>query len=263
MSAPVVSYMLPCYRGHYAGKTIAEVVKKASCKYEFLVWLNLNDGALESQIEELARSGCNIKIAGKTPENIGMAAFKPMIEMASGSHFIQLEDDVLFVSCGADSVAVETIARHPKVAMLSSEVWQDELTNGGHPAPDTYRCADPVDQLFAGPIDGGFTVCPRSSERFLMESSFSRYFGMGAFVHSRINGAGLLAYKCRRMRIFHIIGASYHSAFPGALEFELQKYAAVGKTNLVEIYKNQAKTLPPTDYLLKKIKAIGAFHDSF
>lgn len=255
--------MLPCYRGGYATQALSEVVKKARVPFELLVWLNVDHGPLEARIRDLQAAGERVEIVGKTPENIGMASFAPMIDRARGDVLIQLEDDVLFVNRGADLVASEILARRPEIFMLSAQVWQDELTNGGHPLHDTYTCVDPIDQLFHGPIDGGFTAYPRRAVSILRAGPFYRYFGLGAQTHGAIERNGFKAYECRKMKIFHVIGAHYHSAFEGAVDFELSKYRSLGKENLVSRILEQTKTLPPLEYVQRKILAIQAFHDTF
>lgn len=258
-----LSYMLPCYRAYYTSRLLGEVAKKTTLPYELLLWLNLKDDGLERYIQTLISAGHPIRVIGKTPENIGMAAFKPLIEQAKGDLLVQLEDDVLFISRKAGEVAQEILARRKDIGMLSAEVWQDEISNGGHPRPEHYTCVDALDQLFEGPIDGGFSVYPRSSVPLLLQSGFRVYFGMGCGMHLRLNSLGMKAFKCRRMRIFHLAGAPYHSLFPGMVEFEMEKYRRVGHRQMVQVYENEMKNLPPKAVLEQRLRAIENYHDSF
>jgi hypothetical protein len=263
MMAIKLSYLLPSYRAFYTSRLLGEIAKKTTLSYEFLIWLNLSDAGLESYIRTLIASGCPIRIVGKTPENIGMAAFKPMIEQAKGEMLVQLEDDVLFVSRRAGEIAGDIFARRPDIGMLSAEVWQDEFSNGGHPRPESYLCADARDQLYVGPIDGGFSVYPRSSIPLLLEAQFRIYMGLGCGMHFRLQAAKKTAYKCRRMRIFHLHGPHDHSIFAGMVNFEIAKYRRIGHSRLVALYEEQVKRLPPKDVLEKRFRAIERYHESF
>lgn len=258
-----LSYMLPCYRAFYTSRLLGEIARKTTLAYEFLIWLNLEDAGLESYIKTLISAGYPIRVVGKTPENIGMAAFKPMIEQAKGEMLVQLEDDVLFVSRRAGEIAQDIFSRRPEIGMLSAEVWQDELSNGGHPPPESYLCAHAQDQLFEGPIDGGFSVYPRRFVPLLLESKFAVYFGMGCGMHFRLQEANKKAYKCRRMRIFHLCGPVYHSLFPGMVEFEIAKYKRIGHKGMVSTYETQVKRLPPKEDLERRFRVIENYHDSF
>jgi hypothetical protein len=258
-----LSYMLPSYRAFYTSRLLGEIAKKTTLSYEFLIWLNLSDAGLESYIRTLISAGCPIRIVGKTPENIGMAAFKPMIEQAKGEMLVQLEDDVLFVSRRAGEIAGDIFARRPDIGMLTADVWQDEFSNGGHPRPEHYKCVDEADQLYEGNIDGGFSVYPRKYVPLLLQTVFPQYFGMGAAMHCRLQGAGKKAYKCRRMRMFHLCGPVYHSLFPGMLEFELAKYRRIGHKGMVSVFEAQSKTLPPREILEQRFRAIENYHDAF
>jgi hypothetical protein len=255
--------MLPCYRAFYARRLLGEIVKKTSLPYELLVWLNLEDPGLESCIQELTAAGYPIRVVGKTPHNIGMEAFKPMIEQAQGELVVQLEDDVLFISRKAGEIAGDIFSRHPEIGMLSADVWQDELSNGGHPPPESYTCVDGQNQLFEGPIDGGLSIYPRNSVSLLLESSFTVYFGMGRDMHFRLHQAGQKAYKCRRIRIFHVSGPIYHSMFPGMVDFEIAKYRRIGHKVMVDAFEDQVKRLPPKEVLDLRLKVIEGYHESF
>jgi len=258
-----LSYMLPCYRPYYTSRLLGEIAKKTTLPYELLVWMNMEDAGLEQYIQSLISAGYPIRLIGKTPANIGMEAFKPLIEAAQGELLIQLEDDVLFVSRRIGEIASEILGRRKDIGMLSADVWQDELSNGGHPRPEHYTCADVLDQLYEGPIDGGLSIYPRSSVPLLLQSQFRMYFGMGCGMHIRLNALGLKAYKCRRMRIFHLAGAPYHSLFPGMVEFEIAKYKRVGHRQMVQVYEREMENLPPKEMLEQRFRAIENYHDSF
>lgn len=258
-----VSYLLPAYRGFYASRLFGEIARKTTVPYEFLVWLNLDNKGLEAYIQGLISSGYPIRIVGSTPENIGMRAFKPLIEQARGEYLVQLEDDVLFISRRAMEVADDILRRRPEIGMLSAELWQDEFSNGGHPGPDHYKVVSEADQLYEGPIDGGFSVYPRSSVPILLQADFRPYFGLGAETHCRLNGLGKKAYKTRRMRMFHIAGPTYHSLFAGMIEFEIEKYKRVGHQGMVEVFETQRMTLPPRTILDQRFRAIDNYHDAF
>lgn len=260
---PVFSYMLPAYRAYYASRLLSELARKASGPYEVLIWLNVHDEGLDRYIQSLISSGYPMRVVGKTPENIGMAAFRPLVEQSRGAYLVQVEDDVLCLSHNAGAIAREIMERRPEVGMISADVWQDEISNGGHPTAEAYRKIDDGDQLYEGPIDGGFSVYPRKYLHLLMGASFRKYFGFGCGMHERLMQAGLKAYKCRRMRIFHLMGPEYASYFPGMLDFEIAKYAAVGHTKMVGLYESSRSRLPDREFLRRRLKAIENFHNSF
>lgn len=258
-----LSYILPCSRAYYASRLLSEITKKTSLPYELFIWMNVSDDKLEKHVQSLISAGYPIRIVGKTPENIGLESLRLMIEEASGNLLIQLEDNVLFVSRKAGEVARGIFGRRKDIGMLSAEVWQDEFSSGGHPRPACYTCADTADQLYEGHIDGGFNIYPRSSVPLLLQSNFKIHFGIGSKMKARLNASKIQAYKCRRMRIFQVVSARYHSIFQGALELEMAKCKREGRDNMISAYEKEMADLPERAILKRRLMAIKNYHNSF
>ena len=77
---------------------IEDLVRKTTVPFEILVWLNIDDPEYEAFLQGQRAQGIPLCIVGKTPENIGMYAYRPLFEQARHELIVQIDDDVVAVS---------------------------------------------------------------------------------------------------------------------------------------------------------------------
>jgi hypothetical protein len=250
----VISYCVAAYRPAYASLLVQDLVRKTSCPFEILVWLNTDDAALERLLGDLAAQGHAVRIAGKSPENIGMRAYGELFRIARHRLIAQIDDDVIRVSPGIAERASRIFARHQGVRQLTADVWQDEFTTGARPPLAQYRCVDVADGLYDGPIDGWFSVYDRSILPLLVQLASREYCCIGGEAQIRLRAARLRGLLCTRMRVFHTIGPQYAALF-GMLDFEVEKYRRLGRAEIVKWYDDARPTLPPRHVLEQRFAA--------
>jgi hypothetical protein len=223
--------------------------------FEILLWLNVIDPEFDGFLDSRIAGGAPIRIVGRSPENIGMAAYPRLFEAARSPMVVQIDDDVVGVSPRIAETAREIFDRFPNVGMLTSDVWQDEFTSGARPPLCHYRAFDREFGLFDGPIDGWFAVYRRSSLNLCGQIPASRYFGLGCTIKSRLATLGQAGLLCRRMRVFHVVDAPYVAYF-GMLEAEIAKYRMIGRQDQVSTYTAARSTLPPLTELAHRVHNI-------
>jgi len=121
----------------------------------------------------------------------------------------------------------------------------------------SYRAFEPEYGLYDGPIDGWFSVFHRSALPLIPATYGSTYFHLGAFLQSRLAASGNLGLLCTKFKVFHVIGPQYVSYF-GMLDFEIEKYRNLGRTELVSWYENGKKSLPSQEELSLRVNNILA-----
>jgi hypothetical protein len=151
--------------------------------------------------------------------------------------------------------AQEIFDRFPQVGMLTADVWQDELTTGARPPMTHYREISREFGLYDGPIDGWFAIYRRTSLEALGTLCFGRYHAIGCEVKGRLGTIGQSGLLCTRLKVFHVIGPAYASHF-GMLDFELAKYASIGRPDVVNWYQAERPRLPPPQELALRVQQI-------
>ena len=240
----MISYCIVAYRPPYVRWLIQDLIRKTTCPYEILIWLNTADRDLMELIRSRQTEGDPVHVVGTTPENIGMVGFKHLFLRARYPIITQLDDDVLRVSHRIGEIATDIFARHPSVGQIVADVWQDDWTNGARPKLSDYTPWDSADGLLEGPIDGWFSMYHRSTLPVLMQAPFSKYLFLGSWVRAMLAGSGRRGLLCTKVKVFHAIGPRYASLF-GMLDFEIEKYQSVGREWLSEIYAGWKASPPP------------------
>jgi hypothetical protein len=239
----VISYCIAAFRPTYARLLLEDLVRKTSTPYELLVWVNVADASFDDYLRALGREA-PLTIVGRTPENIGMAAFRELFAASRYPLITQFDDDVVCVSRGMAERAARVFEQCANLRQVVADVWQDEFTTGARPPLAGYRCIDAEEGLYEGPIDGWCSVYHRSILPLLASLPYRQYFPLGGLVRQSLRQRGLRGLLCTRMRVFHVIGPEYASLF-GMREFEMQKYSTLGRTNLVEWYANPMPEATP------------------
>lgn len=262
----MISYCIAVYRPAYARRLLADLVDKTTVTFEILVWLNVADAALDAEIAAAIDRGVPLRVVGRTPENIGMRAYAALFRAARFALITQIDDDVVCISRGIAERAARLFARFPSVQQLVSDVWQDEYTTGARPPLDRYAVFDAHERLYSGPIDGWFAVYRRSILPLLVASipaspMAARYFPLGAAVHARLLQRGQHGVLDLGMRVFHVIGPAYADAF-GMLPFEIAKYRALGRLDIVAWYEGHRGSPSPAGVMAARIEAIRAALDA-
>lgn len=232
----MISYCIAIYRPTYARLLLADLIAKTSARYEILVWLNVEDAAMEADIAAAQARGVALRVLGRSAHNIGMTAYRELFRAARYPLIAQIDDDVVCVSRGIAERAAGVFRRFPSVRQLVADVWQDELTTGARPPLDHYRVFDAGLRLYDGPIDGWFAIYHHSIRPLLDSLPMAPYFALGATVRARLAQRGQHGLLDLGMKVFHVVGPAYAEAF-GMLEFEIEKYRRLGRHEIVEWYE--------------------------
>ena len=253
----MISYCIVAYRPWYASRLIADLIRKTACDYEILIWLNVEDVGLEQFLADETAAGHPLKILGKTPHNIGMAGLRALFTQSRYEMITQIDDDVICVSPRIPEIAAEIFAAFPKVKQLVADVWQDEFTTGARPEWSHYRAHDLTNGLYDGPIDGWFSIYHRSILPLLSSLAFSQYFSLGCAVKAQLARHGWHGLLCKQFKVFHVIGPAYASCF-GALDFEIAKYARLGRREIVAWYEEAREHPIHHEILQARVEQIEA-----
>jgi hypothetical protein len=235
----MISYCVAVYRPTYARQLLTDLVLKTSAPFEILIWLNVEDAGLDAQIDTAIKYGVPLRVIGRTPTNIGMAAYSKLFGAAKYPLIAQIDDDVVCISPGIAQRADSLFRRHPSVRQLVSDVWQDEHTTGARPPMEQYQAFDAQEGLYTGPIDGWFSIYHRSILPLLLNMPMTAYFGLGAAVRARLAWRGQHGLLDRGMKVFHVIGPEYAAAF-GMLSFEIEKYRRLNRLDIVAWYEGHS-----------------------
>lgn len=257
----MISYCIAVYRPTYARRLIADLVLKTSVRYEILCWLNVADDAFESELAAHAAHGVPLVIVGRTPQNIGMQAYRELFGAARYPLIVQIDDDVVRISHRIAERSASLFDRHRSVRQLVADVWQDELTTGARPPLAHYRTFDRATGLYLGPIDGWFSVYHRSILPLLLSLPYSGYMPIGGLVRARLAARGQHGLLDLGMKVFHVIGPQYAEAF-GMLDFEIDKYRRVGRADIVAWYEGWRDTLNREVPNATRLDAIAAAIDA-
>jgi hypothetical protein len=253
----MISYCIACYRPRYARALIDELIRKTTVEFEILLWINVADTAFDEFVKEREANGAPIRVIGRTPENIGMAAYFHLFAQSRFEMVTQIDDDVVCVSPRIAETAHEIFTRFPQVGMLTADVWQDDFTTGARPPMEQYQTYNSEYGLYDGPIDGWFAVYRKASLGVCRYIRPSRYLCLGLMLKRLLRRNGLLGLLCKRMKVFHVIGPQYASYF-GMLDFEIEKYRSLGRGEIVQWYVDARDKLPPRASLHERVLEIQA-----
>jgi len=257
----VISYCIAVYRATYARLLLADLVAKTSVPFEILVWLNVADPALDEDIGRATAAGVPLRVIGRTPANIGMLAYRHLFRQARFPLITQIDDDVVCVSRGIPQRAERLFRRFPTVRQLVADVWQDEHTTGARPPLQHYSVFDEAEGLYLGPVDGWFAIYHRSILPLLLGVRMTNYFSLGAAISGLLTRGGQHAVLDRGMKVFHVIGPAYASAF-GTLAFEIEKYRRLRRTDIEAWYRSYSADDRSRAIMVQRVAAIRASLDA-
>lgn len=257
----MISYCIAVYRPTYARLLLADLAEKTSARYEILLWLNVDDAALEADIAAAKARGVPLFVLGRTPQNIGMTAYRSLFRAARYPLIAQIDDDVICTTRGIAERAARLFQRFPTVKQLVADVWQDEFTTGARPPMAHYTAFDTGERLYNGPIDGWFAVYHRSIVPLLLSLPSAPYFALGATVRARLAQRGLLGVLDCGMKVFHVIGPAYAKAF-GMLQFEIEKYQRLGRHDIASWYERGSEEVQSVDDILERARRVMTSFDS-
>jgi hypothetical protein len=257
----MISYCIAAYRPTYARLLIADLVAKTSVPFEILVWLNVADPSFDREIDNAIAAGVPVRVIGRTPDNIGMLAYRNLFRASRYPLIVQIDDDVVCVSRGIAQRAESVFRRFPTVRQLVADVWQDEFTTGARPSIEHYTAFDAGEGLYAGPIDGWFSIYHRSILPLLLGVQMTKYFPLGGTIAGQLARRGQHGLLDRGMRVFHVIGPEYAAAF-GMLAFEIEKYRALNRADIEAWYRRYSEDDLFTAIVTARIAAIRASLDS-
>ncbi len=253
----MISYCIASYRPQYSRLLIQDLIRKTTSPFEILIWLNVDDAEYDSFLEEQRANGAPLRVVGKTPGNIGMQAYPLLFDQARYELIVQIDDDVIAVSHNIAEQAGEIFSKFPRVKQLVADVWQDDYTTGARPPMSNYQPYEAGYGLYEGPIDGWFSIFQRSALPLINARHGSNYLPLGALLKNRLKASGNLGLLCTKFKVFHVIGPQYASYF-GMLDFEIEKYRNLGRTDIVAWYENARETIPGQEELEQRVNGIFA-----
>lgn len=253
----MISYCIAVYRPTYARMLLADLIEKTRVRFEILLWLNVDDAQLDADISRARVKGADIRVLGRTPENVGMVAYVQLFRAARYPLITQIDDDVVCISPGIAERAARLFAKFPRVRQIVADVWQDEHTTGARPSFEHYRVLDAAEQLYSGPIDGWFSIYHRSVLPILTSMPLSQYCNIGSSVAARLRSRRLEGVLDLGMKVFHVIGPRYAAAF-GMLDFEIEKYRRLGRREIVTWYEQQRPSTQEVVAAKASVQAIAA-----
>jgi len=229
---------------------------------EILVWVNLEDPDFDVFLRDLQAAGHPVRVVGKTPENIGMAAYLHLFRHSQYTLIVQIDDDVAAVSRNIAQRANEIFTKFPKIKQLTADVWQDDYTTGARPPLAGYTVFNREHGLYNGPIDGWFSVYHRSILPLLTRLPRGRYMPLGGMVRQMLRKRKLYGLLCTRMKVFHVIGPAYANYF-NMLDFEIRKYRELGREDIVQWYSGEIENLPSRETCSRQVEEIMRHLDQF
>jgi hypothetical protein len=244
----MISYCIAVYRPHFAKLLLDELVRKTSCDYEILLWINVDDAGFLEFVLEKQLAAVPIRVLGITPDNIGMAGYQPLFRAARFDIIAQLDDDVLRISTNIAERAADIFARHPLVKQLVADTWQDKWTNGARYPMRDYTVYDEAEGLYEGRIDGWFSLYHRSVLAILLSLPYQKYLYIGSYAHYLIRESGCKSLLCTRFRVLHLTGPFYAHLFD-RLDVEKAKFSPERHAPMIALY-DDVKAAPPAKALL-------------
>lgn len=257
----MISYCIAVYRPTYARLLLADLVAKTSVRFEILVWLNVADPSFEAEIDAAVASGVPLRVIGRSPANVGMRAFGNLFRASQYPLITQIDDDVVCISRNIAQRADRLFRRFPTVRQLVADVWQDEHTTGARPPIEHYTAFAASEQLYVGPVDGWFAIYHHSILPLLLGIPKTRYFPLGCTVARHLARRGQYAVLDRGMKVFHVIGPEYASAFD-MLAFEIEKYRGLNRLDVESWYRSYSAGDHSAEVVARRIEAIRASLDS-
>ena len=127
--------LLSYNRKEFLAQCLNEVYKTAYNNYKVVIYDNNSTDGSKEMLQEIQDERVRV-IFGE--ENIGQNAYYMMHEYCEG-HVITLDDDVLRIPSDWLDWFLEAIKEIPDLGYLSSDVIQDEFTNGAKPTDDNYE----------------------------------------------------------------------------------------------------------------------------
>jgi hypothetical protein len=251
----MISYCIAVFRPRYARLLVDDLARKTTTPFEILLWLNTDDREFETHVTQQSERGVPVRVVGRSDANIGMRAYRSLFRAARFPLIAQIDDDVVRVSPGIAQRASRLFARFPNVRQLVADVWQDQHTTGARPPLSAYRSFDVQEGLYDGPVDGWFSIYHRSVIALADTLPYSNYFPLGGMMRARLIGRRMHGLLDTGMKVFHVVGPAYAS-FYGMLEFEIAKYAALGRGEIVRWYRDAQPCLPASAELETSVAGI-------
>jgi hypothetical protein len=257
----MISYCFTLYRPIYDRMLIEDLARKTTVRYEILVWINTPDPSIEGFVLEKARTGVPIRILGKTPENIGMVAYRHLISAAKGEMVVQIDDDVVRVSRRIAEIADGIFKRNlAKVKQIAADVVVDGFTWGNRAPIENYKPYPDEKGLLTGSVDGWFCIYHRSIVPLVLSQNINHFCSLGHMTQAALAKDGLHALLCTRFKVFHVVGAPYHSYY-GMLDFEAAKWDSLRGPGGGDAMRKAGKNVPSREVLDKAIASIDTEMD--
>jgi GT2 family glycosyltransferase len=211
--------------------------------YELIIWDNGSTDGSEKFLESIEDTP-GVKIVLHN-ENIGVNAKARAVELCTGDYIIGVDDDVIDFPDNWVQEMITAYKTIPRMGYLSTNVIQDETTNGAKPPEDMYFTQiyeDGEIRLQVGPVGGWCFVISREVYRKVgkFQQINDRIFFNedGNYVY-RTHKKG---YKCgilEGVRVYHASGESHNKDYQKVFEDKMTDYkkSAHGRESVIEKFK--------------------------
>jgi glycosyltransferase involved in cell wall biosynthesis len=197
--------------------------------FEVIVWDNASTDGTGEYLDELASEHPDVLRIVHSEVNIGMNAMAEGVKLTRGFYIVEVDDDVVRFPEDWLPRMVRAYDRVPRAGYLSTNVVQDEKTNGGRDVLNDLPVRDYGDGVV---IEEGGTGgwCAITSLRTLARiGNFQTIrgricFGEDGDFTGRCVGAGLGVGVIRDIYVYHACGAQLNYEY-GCLDVLVQKYS--------------------------------------
>ncbi len=262
----MISYCICIQRPAMASFLIKDLSKKTTVPYEILVWLNTDDKDVTALLAAEIKAGKPITVVGSSPHSIGMVGYKILFQKAVHEMIVQVEDTVVMVSRRIAEKAAAAFMKNPSVKQIVADVVQDKYTTGRRPPMKEYKPLDTTDGLYDGPIDGWFSIYPRSVLPALMEAPYERSFFLGSWMRAKLSSTKEQGVLSTKFKVFNAAGPAYSNFF-GTVKDEIRSFNEFGKGGLSKEYENcllsQNDIKAMEDTCVRTAKDFDAMDDTF
>ena len=184
---------------------------------EIIIWDNASTDGTAHYLDSLVDRRVRVV---HHPENIGQNAYAEAFKLASATHLVELDDDVVDAPAGWDETLFSAFQRLPQIGFLAADLEDnphDEASHVRHHVrPHLYRPAEENGiRLLYGPTGGGCAMTSREIYDlvggFPQDKRRTFYLEDAAYI-ARIESQGYRAAVMRDLRVTHA-GGPYYAPF--------------------------------------------------
>lgn len=208
--------------------------------YEIIVMDNGSTDQTPTILDEY-RHHENFKII-TLRKNYGLESYKKLFKKVTGEYAVIVDDDVLSFPSDLDQLFIDYMVAYPDYGFIALNVIQNDFTDGAKPSITHYSEDIRGNKIIERGPTGGWCACFRVADYKKVKWSF-----LFSKIDMKVSEDGMLSNLFQKklnlksgliknVVCFHACGPHYAKEY-GHLDREIEKYAASGLDNYVEIYQ--------------------------